>query len=87
MSAYVRCKVEYGILSPCEVLKELIAEWHSYSKCKGVIFVTLTNVKTNKPSRSYVSMRSGKYEKNGMIMNFCPICGVDIQPKDKGSES
>jgi hypothetical protein len=38
---------------------------------------TYTNLTTHEPSRSMVGLKCDAH-KNGMLFNFCPICGTDI---------
>lgn len=72
------CKVKNGLLIPCEGLQTVIEDWASFSKRKGLIFVTLMNIKERKPSRSFVKIVSGHHKPKGIVVNFCPMCGANI---------
>jgi len=37
-------------------------------------------MQTMELTRELVVLRSGDHQKNGMVLNFCPICGADLSP-------
>lgn len=55
---------------PCDGLKKLIG--------RAVDLVQYTNFKTMEPSRSFVTIKSGEFSKQGLVANFCPVCGQRI---------
>lgn len=73
------CSVRDGrFVEPCDTLRELIdAESPGFSRKRGLFQTTYTNMKTHEPSRSFVGVKCDAY-KNGMLFNFCPICGEKI---------
>jgi hypothetical protein len=75
------CTVREGaFVEPCDALSSII---DSFSRAKGVFIQNLTNRQTNKPSRSYVGIKSTNH-KNGILFNFCPFCGVEIDAPFSG---
>jgi hypothetical protein len=73
------CTVRDGrFVEPCDALSELIdVDAPGFSRKRGVFQNTYTNMKTHGPSRSFVGLKCDTY-KNGMLFNFCPICGTKI---------
>ena len=73
------CNVRDGrFVEPCDALAGVIDNnIPGFSKAKGIFIQHLTNMKTLKPSRSYVGIKS-KNHPNGLLFNVCPFCGVDI---------
>lgn len=55
---------------------------------RGIFFVVLTNLKTFKERCIGMKMQNGQKDR-GLMLNFCPFCGGDIQgwDKPKGSDS
>ena len=70
----MKCKVENGILEPCDGVKKLIgARWQ-----KGLSKMEISNVETGKVSRSGLVLISGSFESPGCFLNYCPVCGAKI---------
>lgn len=59
-----------AFVEPCDGLKKLVG--------RAVDLVEYTNFKTMKPSRSFVAIKSGEFLKQGLVANFCPVCGQRI---------
>ena len=59
-----------AFVSPCDGLQKLIG--------RAVDLVEYTNFETMKPSRSFVTIKSGEFSKQGLVANFCPVCGSRI---------
>lgn len=75
---YKKCEiVENGIVM-CEGLESSIQDYYQKSRSKGLIHTTLTNFKTNK-QRVLIVLKSGQHNPKGVIVNYCPFCGVDIR--------
>ena len=75
-----KCAIENGILHPCSELDKAIADEYP-SQQKGVILMNIRNLTPGsgfKVTRSAAVLRSGDLDKNGVIMNYCPFCGVSI---------
>jgi hypothetical protein len=76
---YRKCVVTPGEgskLVPCEGLSELVTHKHNGL---GVDMQQRVDMKTLKPTREAWFIRSGRHAKNGMNMNFCPICGESLR--------
>ena len=75
----VKCEVREGrFIEPCDTLNsmvEIIAP--GFSRAKGIVRWTYTNVTTLQTSRIFFGMKS-KDHPNGMLFNFCPWCGEQI---------
>lgn len=87
------CVVKDGrFVIPCNTLAA-VTDIHqlSFTKAKGIFVQHLFNIETGEPSRSYFGVRSKQY-KNGILFNFCPFCGVQLdetfnenhKPRDNG---
>lgn len=70
-----KCKVRAHDIQPCPPLRDSM---EASVGNKGILFHQFYNVKTHKPSRAVVSVRSGEYMKKTIAFNYCPFCGVDI---------
>lgn len=75
----IRCTVRDGrFVEPCEALEQLIdVHQPGFSRKRGVFQTTYTNMQTHEPSRSFVGIKCDEY-KNGLLFNFCPVCGANI---------
>jgi len=72
--------VENRFVEPCQAL-ELASTKDLKRKTKGILRVELTYISGEnfgKPSRSYFLINSGHFTGKGIVMNFCPFCGVRI---------
>lgn len=75
----VDCTVRDGrFVEPCDTLQELIDVMQpGFSRKRGVFLTSYTTLTTREPSRSFVGLKCDAF-KNGMLFNFCPICGTKI---------
>jgi hypothetical protein len=76
---YRKCVVTKGMgskLDPCDGLLELVAP--SY-RGLGVGHSQRVNMETSERTRETWFIRSGKHSKNGLHMNFCPVCGEELR--------
>lgn len=77
-----KCEVREGrFIDPCKFLQEA-TDIHqpAFSRAKSGLFRTeLYNRNTGEMSRSYHGMRTKKYPRGGVLMNYCPFCGTCIQ--------
>jgi hypothetical protein len=76
---YRKCVVTPGEgskLAPCDGLSDLVTQKY---RGLGVDMQERVNLETMKPSREVWMIRSGKHAKNGMNMNYCPICGESLR--------
>lgn len=74
------CKVFLGpprTIQPCPGLAELVGRSHS-GVGGGLKIEQRVNVDTCEDTRQLVIMFSGQHRKNGMVLNFCPICGESL---------
>lgn len=75
----LKCSMKEKVfVKPCGGLQQIMENIHQLSTAKGVTTVTLRNLDTFKPSRSYVVAKLGKHKKRGIIFNCCPFCGERI---------
>lgn len=65
------CRVDGAFVQPCETLRGALDG-------QRVNHLTLANMATFEPTRSMVVLKAGEYRKRGIVMAFCPFCGVDI---------
>jgi len=67
-----RCEVQgERFVEPCWVLDEM-----AQSSGKGINIWRA--VGPAGPSRTFMTLHSGKHAKKGVAMNYCPFCGTDI---------
>ena len=66
-----RCSVrDTAFVEPCDALARSFG--------RGVEHHHMVDMKTRKPSRSFVAIKSGEYSQRGLAMNVCPFCGERI---------
>lgn len=72
------CRVRDGLfVEPCQSLAKAV-DGNGRAR-QGLEQVTWMNLKTGKPTRSFIVVHSGTFGgKGGIIVNHCPFCGVDI---------
>lgn len=80
MEAPRKCEVHEGRINPCFGMIEILDGGPSGNR-KGVVCWNFVDLKTQKFTRNLYGVKSGKHVKNGMLFNFCPICGVEIHPQ------
>jgi len=87
------CRIEDGrFVLPCASLASVF-DGNSSGRGRALYLEHLTNIKTLKPSRSFVVMRMGEHAKKGIILNCCPFCGeridapvLDATPTSNGGD-
>jgi hypothetical protein len=65
-------------ISPCSSLDEATMYGHPRGKQRGIWRWAYTNMTTRKPSRTYFGAKSGDHTDKGLIFNYCPYCGTQI---------
>ena len=70
-----KCAVIDDDVKPCGALRRALEDGQNR---KGLIYRMYFNMKTMKPSRSQILVKSGDFVKNGVTVNFCPFCGENI---------
>lgn len=75
MKKYIKCKLKGSFIKPCKRFNEIL---NSQNARTGLVFEEIVSIKTGKRTRDWVIAKSGKHKKQGIIINFCPICGVNI---------
>ncbi len=87
MSEMAKCTVRDGLfVDACDGLQGA-TDIPGFSKAKGIFRQELTNIETRKSSRTYYGIKTKKHP-NGLLFNFCPWCGAQIDepfnPRDEG---
>lgn len=74
-----KCTVRDGkFIEPCETLAKACETGNPPAgKQRGIYEWRYTNLKTNKPSRTFFGVKATQYPK-GMAFNVCPWCGERI---------
>lgn len=74
-----KCTVRAGLfVEPCDALAGAVDNnTPDFSRAKGVSVWNLSNLRTGEPSRTYFGLKS-KNHPNGLLFNFCPWCGEQI---------
>ena len=70
-----RCVVEGGHLIPCTTLQQAFNMGVGH---EGLHPLKIWSLSGASIVRSGAMIRSGKYARRGIVVNFCPFCGVDI---------
>lgn len=81
--AWSPCKVENGILKPCEAMDKALQ--YDY-RAKGIGYMSFRNLNTGEVTKSVAVIHSGNLPKQGLVANFCPFCGADISYHVRGEE-
>ena len=72
------CKVRDGkFVEPCTSLAGAM-DGHPFGKGKALCLYEMSDLKSGKPSRSFVVLRMGQHRTKGITLNFCPFCGERI---------
>lgn len=74
---YVPCHLEGARVIPCSSLERALDHSKAHTS-QGVHLVTFTNDQTGEISRQFVTLNTGGYRPNGVVMNVCPFCGEKI---------
>lgn len=83
----LNCSVRDGrFVEPCCTLQKQIEYCTNAGRFKGLFALNYTNIHTREPSRSMVGIKTGKTDKGGLLLNFCPWCGTDISAPAFGSK-
>lgn len=73
------CKVTKGVIKPCKGMDAVLEmDGGNGSRRQGAKLQTLINTKSMKFSRQWIVLKSGKYAKTGVVMNYCPFCRAEI---------
>jgi hypothetical protein len=75
-----RCRVrDDRFVEPCEFLGRAIQSRHGpFHRGGGIVLHNLVRLDTLKASRTFVTVRSGEWKAKGIVLNFCPFCGTQI---------
>jgi len=73
----IRCSTNGKFIAPCTALSRVLVQGGIHTKL-GIIFQTYSSMKTGKPTRNLVILRSGEFAEGGIIANFCPLCGEPL---------
>jgi hypothetical protein len=72
------CEVKDGrFVIPCGGLDELVVGPAAFSRARGVHVWDYYDMTTRVRSRTFFGIKT-KEHPDGMLFNFCPICGTDI---------
>lgn len=73
---FKKCHVDKeNFVVMCEMMQRLCED--STAK-KGISYHTMMNFETGKLTRGFPVLKSGEHAKNGVALNFCPMCGEKI---------
>ena len=75
----IKCTVrDSRFVEPCDTLEKATDNpMGSFSKAKGIVRWSITNMSTRQPSRTYFGIRTNEF-KRGLAFNNCPFCGEKI---------
>ena len=74
------CRIDGKKIYPCSALYET-AEPMS-KRGKGIQHLIYTNIETHSFSREFYIAKSGEHKSSGVILNFCPFCGVKLHAEN-----
>lgn len=61
---------------PCWALSDVLDDPHGRgTRAQGVSLHFMVDMETCKSSGSLAVLKSGKHNKKGVILNYCPFCG------------
>lgn len=70
-----KCTTKNGMISPCFGLDQII---EGDVPNRRVAMLSLTNMETMQVARQHVVSYSGQHRKNGIVFNYCPFCGKNM---------
>ncbi|WP_340608298.1 hypothetical protein [Xenorhabdus bharatensis] len=73
-----KCKKNENKLTTCNGLTKALQFGTPTKKSKGLYLPMRINVLTGKPGTDIVQLHSGEFVGSGVMLNFCPFCGEDI---------
>lgn len=73
-----KCRKTSGVWKLCEPLSLAIGE--ANTKRRGIGELQVVNFKTSK-TRTFAVIHRHTATHCGLVLNFCPWCGVDIKPR------
>lgn len=82
-----KCTVVVGgyLDQSCMALANAI-QFHPTKRSKGLFSRSVVNIDTSESLGSQVSLHSGDFVGNGVVLNYCPFCGNparDFTEKEK----
>jgi len=79
MSKRIKCKMDGRFIKPCETLEKSF----SPTEAENVDGIGLLTIKTNRfePKATMAAIYSGDFVDRGIVVNYCPFCGVQIAPE------
>lgn len=82
----VMCEIRDGrFVEPCATLEKATDRRASEGSRKGLVVWPLVNMETCEPSRTIFGAKTDEYPK-GIIFNFCPFCGTQIDGPTQGDK-
>ncbi|CDL86383.1 hypothetical protein [Xenorhabdus cabanillasii] len=73
-----KCQKNENKLTACDALSRALQHGTPTKKSKGLFLPMRINVLTGKPGTDIVQLHSGEFVGTGVMLNFCPFCGQDI---------
>lgn len=80
------CTVRDGrFVEPCTSLANAF-DGTPMGSGRALFLMSMTNLRTLVPTRSFVVLRMGNHLKKGIALNCCPFCGERIDAPFSGSD-
>lgn len=73
------CLIEGRFVRPCSsLLRALDSKTSGLGRSKGLFHDFVISLETGENTMSFVKMKLGEFAHKGVIVNFCPFCGINI---------
>ncbi|MCG3462827.1 hypothetical protein ACR71G_20200 [Xenorhabdus bovienii] len=73
-----KCQKNKNKLTICNTLANALRYGMPTKKSKGLYLPMRINMKTGEPGTDIVQLHSGEFVGAGVMLNYCPFCGQDI---------
>lgn len=82
------CLIEGRFVRPCTSLtRALEGQSSGAGRSKGLFLEHIMNLTTGEYSMSFVKLKQGEFLKDGIVINCCPFCGINISNHIKEASS
>ncbi|NHB93763.1 hypothetical protein [Photorhabdus cinerea] len=73
-----KCQKNGNKLTVCSALAKALEFGSPTKRSKGLFLPMRFNIKTGEPGTDIVQLHSGEFIGSGVMVDYCPFCGQDI---------